>query len=204
MEKHLNKRQLQHNQTLDNIRKAVDNLAYRVSLESITVRDICKEAGITVGTFYYYFSSKTELLIDRHTRTNEYFEEFGLRVLAKLKPEEAVKALTIEFMNYLYSRVFSIMLEYTKAMVENKDDTFSHSSIKKWAEIIIAEGQSSGVFRTDLQMEVLSEFYFMQIHGLVVNYCISKGNRTLENPVNELLIQSILSGLMAALENKNK
>ena len=60
-EKRLNKRQQQAEQTKLNIFQAALELLEQTDFESITVRDIVRKAGVSVGSFYNAYSSKLEV-----------------------------------------------------------------------------------------------------------------------------------------------
>lgn len=49
------------NHTLEAIRSAVDKMVVEIGYDNMTIRGICDEVGIAIGTFYHYFSMK-ELL----------------------------------------------------------------------------------------------------------------------------------------------
>jgi len=58
------------------------------------VQDICAAAGVTKGSFYYYFAAKDELLLTIH---NDYIDQELQRNLAiaekRLPPRESLRAL---------------------------------------------------------------------------------------------------------------
>ena len=43
--------------------------------QNTTVRDICSTADISVGTFYSYFPSKTDLFLDIYKKADDYFSD---------------------------------------------------------------------------------------------------------------------------------
>lgn len=61
--------------------KAVESLLEEKKPKEISVKDICGKAGIGVGTFYHYYSSKEEALYDISTPIDIYFEEMVLPLL---------------------------------------------------------------------------------------------------------------------------
>ena len=57
------------------------NLLKDTSFENITVRMICKSAGISIGTFYHYFDKKENVATGIFRLTDEYITDTLLPVL---------------------------------------------------------------------------------------------------------------------------
>lgn len=43
--------------------------------EDIKIRDIVSEAGVSIGTFYNYFSTKLDVFYETYTLADDYFAE---------------------------------------------------------------------------------------------------------------------------------
>ena len=56
------RRQAQARQTERNILQAALTLMRERGFDKVSIRDICKQAGITTGAFYHHFPSKESLL----------------------------------------------------------------------------------------------------------------------------------------------
>jgi AcrR family transcriptional regulator len=42
-------------------------------LKNVTIKDICEKAGISIGSFYHYFSSKDSIVQEMYQLMDEYF-----------------------------------------------------------------------------------------------------------------------------------
>jgi TetR/AcrR family fatty acid metabolism transcriptional regulator len=82
------------NDTPKKIYLAVEKLLEEKSANEISVQDICKCAGIGVGTFYHYYASKNEAIFDISNPIDYYFESV---VAADLEGKEAKEQLRIFF-----------------------------------------------------------------------------------------------------------
>ena len=58
----LNSRQLQAKKTRQKIYSTARSLFQTVGYENVSIADICKGAGISMGNFYHYFKNKNEIL----------------------------------------------------------------------------------------------------------------------------------------------
>ena len=60
----MNKRDITKNETKDKIKSVILALISKKSFNEITIREICKEAGISLGSFYNFYSSKEDIVFE--------------------------------------------------------------------------------------------------------------------------------------------
>lgn len=75
MKEKLTTRQLQAIQSKEKIRKQAIELFKTTDYEEVLISDICKSIGMSVGSFYNYFSSKEDLIMDLYSSFDEFVEE---------------------------------------------------------------------------------------------------------------------------------
>ncbi|MCD8368858.1 MAG: TetR/AcrR family transcriptional regulator [Clostridiales bacterium] len=46
--------------------------------DKVTVSQICKEAGVSVGNFYHYYTSKEEVLMEKYLEFDEWLDDLNL------------------------------------------------------------------------------------------------------------------------------
>jgi AcrR family transcriptional regulator len=56
-------------------RKAFTTLLQKFKWEEVTIKNICNEAQVSPGLFYYYFSSKEEIMRDKYEAFDENFSK---------------------------------------------------------------------------------------------------------------------------------
>jgi AcrR family transcriptional regulator len=96
----LNKKQLRSQATLETLRAVVDKLVEEAGFEKMHIRDICREAGITPGTFYHYFSSKEDILFDRYLRANVFLNKLYETKLKNRHEIDGLKLFLKEFIKW--------------------------------------------------------------------------------------------------------
>lgn len=172
MEKKLNMRQLQHKATLEAIRSAVDKMVDTVGFDAMTIRDICKEVDITVGTFYHYFSSKNELLKDRYVRSNEHFQTFYEENLASIDEIEALRLFFEHYFEYSSTRVYQLYKRFMQVRIDEYEKwaATNPDRIREIILEIIRSGQKNGSIRTDRRAEDMAEFINMLLQGFTTAY----------------------------------
>jgi len=43
--------------------------------DNVTIEEICKKAGVSVGAFYHYFNSKSDIMVELFKQIDYYYEE---------------------------------------------------------------------------------------------------------------------------------
>ena len=170
-------------------KKAIQGAFLRVKkikeYNAITVADICREAGISRGTFYAHFGNIAEVLdtlLDDALSGMDYLQEY----LSAPQPDAKCAHPFCRFVR-----------ENTEMRCILFDDALGHIVVKKLAELYketsIQAIRSRGTSLTVQEAEVI--FYF-QINGC---FAVSKQYRNLENeewcPVQNVIDQFIKAGI---------
>lgn len=125
-----------------------------------SIQEIVDSIGVTKGTFYYYFNSKEELLMDIHLRYISNIVELQRRIMENEKTDCKTKLYEIILMlihgiekNGLSARVFFREIRHLNeenlAKVSKERDTFGEE-LQKLVELGIANGE----FREELRKEI--------------------------------------------------
>lgn len=156
------------------------------------VADIAGEAGIADGTVYLYFKSKDEILHSIFDRAMAEFIAEGRREIAEIQnPADKLRRIARLHLEKLgtdrdLAIVFQIELRgSTKFMQE-----FSAAGFAEYLDIIrqtFAEGQASGVFRTDIKPVVCAKVLYGSLDEMVTNWILSKKSYPLAPMADEVL-----------------
>lgn len=71
-------RSQQAEKTKEQISKVIENLIVSRDIKSVSIKEICKEARVSVGTFYLYFESKEQALLYNYHMADALFDEISL------------------------------------------------------------------------------------------------------------------------------
>ncbi|MEK4425829.1 TetR/AcrR family transcriptional regulator [Solibacillus sp. FSL K6-1523] len=126
-----------------------------------SIQDIVDTIGVTKGTFYYYFKSKQELLMDIHL---SFIKELLSEQEVTLKDESLSN--TVKINNLIYLIIKDIKIQGKSARVFNRE--FRHlddmqvkliNSYRKEFRInlqrLIDDGIEKGDFRNDLRSDIV-------------------------------------------------
>ncbi len=165
------------------------------------VADIAAKAGIADGTVYLYFKSKDEILHSIFDRAMNDFISEGKAELAGLTDPVAKLQRIAELHHSRLGAdrdmaiVFQVELRgSTKFMRE-----FSAAGFADYLKIIrktIEEGQSAGVFRSDIKAVIAAKIFYGALDELVTNWILSKKKYPLE-PMAKEVMKIFLGGILA-------
>lgn len=71
-------RSQQAEKTKEQISKVIEELLVSRDIKSVSVKEICKKAQVSVGTFYLYFESKEQALLYNYHMADALFDEISL------------------------------------------------------------------------------------------------------------------------------
>ena len=176
------------------IRKAAIEVIAREGFHRATSDKIAAEAGIAVGTIYYYFQNKEDIL------AYIFQEEFQKRsrVLDELRKSSVHPLLKIrKKLDYHFQQVQEDD-KVTKIILREKHLPFTipggvkkFGGIPKFIEDVLEEGVKSGQLRS-CNPEILSLAIFGIIEGVVGRYILEKeqnpqhSSDILKNAVDEI------------------
>lgn len=69
--------------------------------DDITIKDICKETSVSVGTFYYYYNSKEHLLYEKLDKLDHYFETTLTEEVRGLKLYDALELYWQSYIHWI-------------------------------------------------------------------------------------------------------
>jgi len=177
--KKLTGRQAQAIKTRNKIYNIAFDLMEKKGFGNITIEEISRKAGVSVGAFYHYFRSKNDILVEIYHRADEYFEE---NVANKLESDRATDRIVEYFIHYArYSSRTGI--EFSKHLYNTDNKFFIQKDrfMLKVLEDILTDGQGSGEIRTDMDASEIADELFIFVRGIMFDWCLYDGAYDLES-----------------------
>ena len=181
------------------LRSAIKVFARRGYFNS-KVADVAKAAGSADGTVYLYFKSKDEILHSIFDRAMEEFIAEGKREIAEIERADArlqrIAQLHLEKLgaDRDLAVVFQVELRGSIKFMEE----FSGGGFAEYLEVIqktIQEGQTMGVFRTDLKPITAAKILYGALDEMVTNWILSKRKYALA-PMADEVLKVFLRGIL--------
>ncbi|RIV17184.1 TetR/AcrR family transcriptional regulator [Alicyclobacillaceae bacterium I2511] len=164
-----------------------------------SIQDICDALEVTKGTFYYYFNSKEELLLDIHLA---YIHDI-LERQEKILGDESKDART-KLYDVVYMLIHSIARQGVSARVFFRE--MRHLSENKLAvvipkrtqlrlniETLLRQGVADGEFRKDLNVEIAT-FGVLGIANWSYQWFHPDGVLT-DKEVAQIFVDMVLKGI---------
>lgn len=164
------------------------HLMKKVEFNKLTIRNICTNAGISIGMFYRNFESKDALLFYYYERISEsYYNQVYDTLKDKNLDEQLLTLYTwiSEFNVYLgldFCRYF-----FDSHSIVQKKDYIGNQVVdisNKYIEAAVEKGYKLKYGRTP--MEVTRDLCII-IKGVTFDWCIHEGNYDLVKYTNEFL-----------------
>ncbi|MDF2885008.1 MAG: transcriptional regulator TetR family [Clostridiaceae bacterium] len=151
----------------------------KYGFENVKVEDITRSAGTSKGTFYTYFNSKTQVLMEYNSNVNHFFFELEQDLIQIDSAIDKLSYLLVQHANYIQNiatlDVVRVLYIYEIENDNSKIDLFSTTSqnyriLKK----IIDEGKSTGEI-ADIEFDKIKSYIYNIITGFIYNWVRSDG-----------------------------
>lgn len=188
-----------NSEPLDAEKKLIDTtvkLIKKYGADSITVRNVCEEAGLSIGTFYHHFQNKDDLLM--HFVRETSFDRFILET-----PMQDVPGRICELYMHLINRYLELGEEFMKsfyttgnkalsAYMGQEDGHYSDGTVMARCEKELEAAQAEGYLRPDSDPHLLSTDICTIVKGCVFEWALNDGNMQIQSTLLRIL-QAYLS-----------
>lgn len=140
-------------------------------LKKVTIKDICKAANISVGSFYHYFESKDSIVEDMYKLMDEFF----LVNESKIKSYERVSEQIISFVNHFgiyveeWGYYGNLLIMSSSVKVKNQNHN-SNRIVYSILKSIIEEGIANKQFKGDIDIDELVVIIFAVMRGHLLEW----------------------------------
>ena len=166
------------------------------------VADIAREAGVADGTVYLYFKSKEEILHQIFDRSvDEALASAREEISLISDPRDKLRRIALLHLERLgadrdLAVVFQVELRGSTKFMEE----FSAAGFAEYLSLIrttFEEGQQAGVFRGDLNSNVVAKILFGALDEMATNWILSKRRYKLA-PMADQVLDILLNGVKAS------
>lgn len=181
-----------NNQVKSNIVSAAWELFYRFGYENTTIDDIVHRAHVSKGSFYYYFSTKADLLESLSYLFDRKYEELMETMPSDLKPVEKLLLLNRELLIMIENTVpVSLLSQLFVSQLSAKGERHLLNPERSYFKVIrqvVLEGKEEGIFLDELTVNDITRSYAMFERALLYDWCLFNGNYSLYQYSRQQLI----------------
>ncbi len=198
--KGMTKREQQRQETRRKVYDTSMDLFTRKGYASVTVEEICNKAGVSKGTFYYYFKSKHEVLMEEYFKIDLFLPVIVDEAYDKYKSStDRLAEVTTGSLRYIRDQMgvnIAKVIYHSEINPEKKKSRLSSRKRPTYpiVEKLVREGQKQGEFRDDFSPEEISENWFRCFRGVLYEWCLANGGFDLVQ-AGELFNRLIIEGM---------
>ncbi|MDO4536405.1 MAG: TetR/AcrR family transcriptional regulator [Clostridium perfringens] len=193
------KQKLNRIENKSKIMEATVQLIKEEGVEKVTVRNVCAKAGIAVGTFYYYFQNKDDLMF--------YFVSEGFYDEELKSPENDITGRIIELYMTLINHYMELGITFVKSFYSNNnsalsaymtetDGKFVANSIMAKSEYEMEKAYKCGLIVEGTDIHMLCNDLCTIVKGSVFEWCLCNGAMDIESVVSRILTKYLDSYLV--------
>ncbi len=154
-------------------------LFYEKGYHGTTVDDIIALSGTSKGSFYYYFSTKDELLNSLSMILDDYYEELEETMDPQMDSYDKLLYINYKVHSMMEEKISIDLLAslYSTQLVTAGDNSLLNRNRQYYQLVtkIVEEGQKRGEIRSDMPVSSITKYYSMCERALVSDWCMSKG-----------------------------
>lgn len=145
--------------------------------------DIIELSGTSKGSFYYYFSTKDELLNTLSLILDDYYEELEKKMDPEMNCFSKLLYLNYETHTMMEEKISIDLLSslYSTQLVSERESHLldQNRNYYRLVNQIVDEGQKRGEIRMDVTVSEVTRYYTMCERALVSDWCLNKGRYSL-------------------------
>lgn len=167
------RRQAQARQTERNLLQAALTLMRERGFDKVSIRDICKQAGITTGAFYHHFPSKESLLNKGFAPLDDYMEA-ALRGHEADEPAERLGHILSAYARFMEEEGGELTGRYyvrriTDPTTQSMDS--SRYTLRAMVECF-RQAQREGILASGRSPEWVADFCYRHFRGVVIDWVL--------------------------------
>lgn len=177
----MTKRQKQAQQTKTAIMESALSLFREHGFDAATVEEITQNAGVAKGSFYTYFATKSDIIVEEFRSIDAYYERYASHNLRRYgSATDKLLAFTRAQMRYVRDEIGNTNLKilYANQTIQSGTEKIITNRERHWHRIVretILEGQASGEFRSDLDAERMTLLFNRSARAVFLDWCIGDG-----------------------------
>ena len=141
--------------------------------QGTTVREICAEANIPIGTFYNCYKSKVDILRLIYDEGDHFMQQ-----ALETQIEGASSLERLQQFVHTYAKLNeNTGIDVMRVLFYPSNEWFSHERpMQRMVADIVRDGQRDGEIRTDMTVDGIVDFVFDIVRGICYNWCVCCGS----------------------------
>lgn len=179
------RRKMQSEETQRKILDTALDLMRKKGFDQVSIRDICKAAGLTTGAFYHHFPSKEALLEHGFTPLDEYMRH-ALKSCTATEPEDKLRAILTAYAAFMEDSGELIGRYYQRRIALPNSYSIDATRYTYTAMLeCFRQAKEEGKLSVDQPPEWMAAFCFRHFRGVVIDWVLQNYRYPLHEKMEE-------------------
>ena len=177
----------QAQKTKKKIFQSASKLINKYGYNQVTIEEISKKAGVSVGAFYHYYNSKTDILVEFFKQIDVYYED----IVEKQMTGDPDKDLVVFFYHYAKYHVEQ-GLEHTSMIIRIQSPFFLDNTryLPRKLISIVESAKENGRVAEQYSTELVSDYMMTIARGVLFDWVLTQGDYDLLEKMTEYISMS--------------
>ena len=167
------------------------NMISQKGFQETKIKDICREANVSVGTFYSYFNTKEDVIKELYLTADNFFFKNVAKEIENKSFEDKLNIFT----HYYAKLNVETGIDMLRVLYSPDNEWFAQTHPMQQVLVkIISDAINEKIIREDFAMADVTQFIFVALRGVCYDWCINKGSFDMEERMSKYL-KMVLRGL---------
>lgn len=178
-------RDIQAQATKDKIYKVGIELIQKYGIDGVNVTQIAKAAGVSVGTFYHYYTSKLDLFMDLYRSADAYYENQLAGQIRHMAFDEQIQAFFLQYASMAENNGVGL----TQKMYVPENSLFLDRSkgMRPVLLDIIYTAQKDGFCDPAPSPDDIADELFLIARGVIFDWALHQGEYDLAKKMEKIM-----------------
>lgn len=183
----LTKRKIQAINTKKEILDVAAKLIGKYGYDKVSINQICREAGVSVGAFYHHFSSKEDIIAESYREFDDVLENYVKENMGIEGSVDKIIELIIFQMKYAEEKGLDNISQFYKAQIYAGSEFFISEEryLPTVLREIISKCQDNGEIRSDIPPRTMANHILRVSRGIIYDWCVHRGGFNLIEEARE-------------------
>jgi AcrR family transcriptional regulator len=146
--------------------------------ENVTIEDISRKAGVSVGAFYHYYKSKSDIMLELYMQIDDFFNDVVAPQIVSDDVFENIRAYFANYAVYQSDKGYN----HVKLLFETHDRLFVDKSRAMYSLLreVLEKGRAAGQISEKYSIEEIEDQYFVFARGLVYDWILHESDYDME------------------------
>ena len=173
-ENKLTKRKIQAINTKEQIFNTSIQLFVEKGYDSVSINQICKEVGVSVGAFYHHFNGKEDIIVESYKEFDKTFEDFAGSISKSITAVDKLLEFIKYQVEYAEKTGLDIIRQIYKSQLYAGREFFisEERTLPRVLNEVVEEAQKNGEFIEDISSKEITRQLLRLSRGIIYDWCV--------------------------------